>query len=687
LFKALISTRNERGTLLPALSSDAPVGSVVADRIVEYRQQAEEGYQETLRRLSATDLPDRAAITANLQRTHDSLAAARQKADAAEHLAKSARDPSVIADMTGAFTAWIDAVTAANDTVEVAVKLYDPMIDELLLVKQSAWAVRNYYGGVMFKTQVAAASGQPWTQAEIVAMAEDRGRADLAWKTLSDAASRPDMPQNIVASVAKTKQDFIGYLKGEWQAYIDTLNAGKPLIVALEAIEKRNVAAGNAAIDTIFTVLRTMIDWADQQSRHAERNLALNMLALLSAVCFGASGYLVASLRIAQPIRMMTNTMRRLAEGELAVGITGAGRGDEIGAMAAAVHVFRDEMVHAQKLTAQAAEARETEARLIAAASAAREAEAAQQAQVVEALARALAELAEGDLTVSVKHAFAPAYEKLRVDFNAAVAGLRAALQEITTHSEAIDTGTKDIAAAADDLAGRTETQAAGLQQTAAALDEVTATVRQTAEGSGRAQSVATTAKAESESSGKVVAETVTAMGEIEASAKQIGQIIGVIDEIAFQTNLLALNAGVEAARAGEAGRGFAVVAQEVRALAQRAADAAKEIKVLVNNSMQQVERGVRLVGKTGEALHRIQAGIAEINHAVAEIAASAREQAIGLSEVNNAVNQMDQTTQQNAAMVEQSTAAAHSLARETAELNRAVGRFRVAPEATRRAA
>jgi methyl-accepting chemotaxis protein len=174
-------------------------------------------------------------------------------------------------------------------------------------------------------------------------------------------------------------------------------------------------------------------------------------------------------------------------------------------------------------------------------------------------------------------------------------------------------------------------------------------------------------------------------MGEIETSARKIGQIIGVIDEIAFQTNLLALNAGVEAARAGEAGRGFAVVAQEVRALAQRAADAAKEIKVLVSTSMQQVERGVRLVGETGAALRRIQTGIAEINQAVAEIAASAREQAMGLAEVNTAVNQMDQTTQQNAAMVEQSTAATHSLATETAELNRAVGRFRV--EAPRRAA
>jgi methyl-accepting chemotaxis protein len=234
------------------------------------------------------------------------------------------------------------------------------------------------------------------------------------------------------------------------------------------------------------------------------------------------------------------------------------------------------------------------------------------------------------------------------------------------------------MASAADDLARRTEQQAAGLQQTAAALGEVTATVRQTADRSARAQSVATTAKAEADTSGKVVSETVAAMTAIEGSAREIGQIIGVIDEIAFQTNLLALNAGVEAARAGEAGRGFAVVAQEVRALAQRAADAAKQIKVLVTTSMQQVERGVRLVGETGQALGRIQSGVVEMNTAILEIAASAAEQAHGLAEVNLAVSQMDQTTQQNAALVEQSTTATHSLAHVTEELQNSVSKFKV---------
>jgi methyl-accepting chemotaxis protein len=202
--------------------------------------------------------------------------------------------------------------------------------------------------------------------------------------------------------------------------------------------------------------------------------------------------------------------------------------------------------------------------------------------------------------------------------------------------------------------------------------------VRKTAENSGQARSTASAARSEAELSGDVVRQTVAAMSGIETSSRQISNIIGVIDEIAFQTNLLALNAGVEAARAGDAGRGFAVVATEVRALAQRSADAAKEIKALISTSGQEVESGVKLVGETGRALDRIAEQVAKVNELVGEIAASAQEQATGLNQVNTAVNQMDQVTQQNAAMVEQSTAASHSLAGEAEALARLVGRFQI---------
>jgi methyl-accepting chemotaxis protein len=361
------------------------------------------------------------------------------------------------------------------------------------------------------------------------------------------------------------------------------------------------------------------------------------------------------------------------------VAVPTTGRKDEIGDMAEAVGAFKLAALQKERMEAEASAQRATARAERAAAEAERERAAHQQAEVVEALADGLAQLASGNLTFVLTRAFSPEYEGLRNDFNAAVDGLQSAMRKIMAHSEAIGIGTHEIAGSADDLAKRTEQQAASLEQTAAALDEITATVRNTAAGSGRAQSLAATAKGDAETSSQVVREAVAAMGEIEGSARNIGQIISVIDEIAFQTNLLALNAGVEAARAGEAGRGFAVVASEVRALAQRAADAAKEIKTLITTSMQQVERGVRLVGDTGKALNRIQTGVGEINTAIGEIAASANEQATGLAEVNSAVNQMDQVTQQNAAMVEQSTAATHALSQETKELKDAIARFKIA--------
>ncbi|WP_374655711.1 methyl-accepting chemotaxis protein [Phenylobacterium sp.] len=299
-----------------------------------------------------------------------------------------------------------------------------------------------------------------------------------------------------------------------------------------------------------------------------------------------------------------------------------------------------------------------------------------EQNKVVAALAASLKRLADGDLTTHIDSQFTGSHEQIRTDFNAAVESLRATIGSISEATGALRSGSDEISTASNDLSHRTEQQAASLEETAAALDQVTAAVKRSAEGARQASSAASSAKEDASQSGEVVRGAVAAMGEIEQSSGQITQIIGVIDEIAFQTNLLALNAGVEAARAGDAGKGFAVVAQEVRALAQRSADAAKEIKALISNSTAQVARGVKLVGDTGEALTGIVAKVTEIDGLISEIAQSANEQSTSLNEVNSAVNQMDQVTQQNAAMVEEVTAAAASLKGEGVELEKLVSRF-----------
>ena len=300
------------------------------------------------------------------------------------------------------------------------------------------------------------------------------------------------------------------------------------------------------------------------------------------------------------------------------------------------------------------------------------------QETAVDAIGSGLAKLSEGDLTVRIREELPPAYRKLQDDFNGAMDHMHSAMKLIINNTDAMTAGAGEITQAADDLSRRTEQQAATLEETAAAVEEITATVKRTADGANQANAAVSTARRDAEGSGEIVSRTVAAMTSIEKSSEEIGQIIGVIDEIAFQTNLLALNAGVEAARAGDAGKGFAVVAQEVRALAQRSAEAAKEIKALIFTSTTQVKDGVDLVGQTGDALARIVGQVAQISALVSEIAASAQEQATGLSQVNTAVNQMDQVTQQNAAMVEQTTAASHSLAEESQQLADLVARFQV---------
>lgn len=300
------------------------------------------------------------------------------------------------------------------------------------------------------------------------------------------------------------------------------------------------------------------------------------------------------------------------------------------------------------------------------------------QTAAMNALTSALERLAGGDLCATIDQPLAPEFDKLKADFATTVTKLRNAMTTVRQNAEVISSGTREISEAAEDLSQRTERQAASLEETAAALEQITTTVKSAAEGASHARDVVATAKRDAEQGGTVARAAIDAMGSIDKSSEQISRIIGVIDEIAFQTNLLALNAGVEAARAGEAGRGFAVVASEVRALAQRSADAAKEIKSLISTSTTQVKDGVDLVAQTGQSFERIVAQVADINGVVADIANGAAQQVQALQEVNGAVGDIDRVTQQNASMAEEATAASHSLAEKAMELNMLLDGFRL---------
>ncbi|ODT23128.1 MAG: hypothetical protein ABS35_13200 [Kaistia sp. SCN 65-12] len=311
-----------------------------------------------------------------------------------------------------------------------------------------------------------------------------------------------------------------------------------------------------------------------------------------------------------------------------------------------------------------------------------REAEKAREADAVDfavaELAKSLQKLADGDLSCRIDTAFCGPLDELRTSFNASVQKLEGVMSQLGEVALVMRNGTSQIGKANEDLSARSERQAVSVEETASALSSVLSTVKETASVADAVGKLVNQARSGAERSGTIVTDAVSAMSRIEQSSQSISNIIGVIDEIAFQTNLLALNAGVEAARAGEAGKGFAVVAQEVRELAQRSASAAKEIKALINASGQEVRHGVSLVDQAGEALSTISAEVQIISREVARIIEGAKSQALGLAEIDTAIGEIDRNTQQNAAMVEESSAAIQQLVQEATTLDQLMAQFKL---------
>ena len=401
-------------------------------------------------------------------------------------------------------------------------------------------------------------------------------------------------------------------------------------------------------------------------------------LATLAVLAIMTLIGIFVSASLTKPLTGLAGLMERLNGGENDIEIKAVSRGDEIGTMARALESFRQGILDKQHMEAESHRKSEEldEER------AQREMEKARSAQeleeAVDALATGLANLAAGRLDLRIEKSFVPSLDHLRIDFNNSIAGLDATISSIGESANAIRSGSGELKSASEDLSRRTERQAAALEEAAAALGDMTQAVNVSLSRCNVAVEATAGTMQDAHKSTAVVKEAIVAMERIETSSAKIRQIIDVIDQIAFQTNLLALNAGVEAARAGEAGKGFAVVAQEVRELAQKSAAAARDITTLIATSAGDVESGVALVLKTGESLEQIQKRIQSVNDQIGEIATASREQSGRLSEINASVNELDHVTQQNAAMVEETTAAAFSLANEADGLTEQVGQFSV---------
>ncbi len=481
-------------------------------------------------------------------------------------------------------------------------------------------------------------------------------------------------------TVAGIKDSLAAYLaESEKLKQFSAIAAKGPALEIFHGAMKQQADTIDAGLKNLVATNQSLTSEAiDAAQAEQDSAYLLTIASLVLSVSLAIAAIFIVHRRVVRPLDGIAAAMKKVADGDIHQDIPHAERGDEIGEMAAAVAIFRDNAGERMRLERQAAADRASAESERMARDAERNRESGKVEAAVGSLGDALGRLASGDMTCAIDAPFEGELDRLRQDFNTSVARLREALCEVGDNARAIDSGAREIRAAADALARRTEQQAASVEETAAALDQITTTVRDSTKRAEEAGDLVGRTRAGAEKSGEVVRRAIEAMQQIERSSGEIGNIIGVIDDIAFQTNLLALNAGVEAARAGEAGKGFAVVAQEVRELAQRSAKAAREIKALITTSSSQVQNGVALVGETGKALETIVVEVEEINGHVQAIVMAAREQALGLSEINTAVGAMDQGTQQNAAMVEETTAASHGLASDVQALNALIGRFNV---------
>ncbi|MBL0374449.1 methyl-accepting chemotaxis protein [Rhizobium sp. KVB221] len=489
-------------------------------------------------------------------------------------------------------------------------------------------------------------------------LANEAGKSALVGTYVSDIG---DIEKAVVRELPKLIENGSG--PEEFARIDDAIDgAGERLSSMLGTL----AADGRTLADKAVAEAKTQSQWA----LYLQLSLGIIGIAIMGVLFPYHAG------AIRRGVLGVRDSLERIRRDDLDTPVAGWERGDEFGEMARTAEALRESAVEKRSLTAKSLrdyDQNETER-------AARESqklrEETQIRFAVDALATGLANLADGNLSVALDKPFREDLEQVRGDFNRAVEKLQQVISEVKSNSGSIEANSTQMRSAADDLARRTEQQAASLEETSAALEQITSTVRNSTMRADEATKMVDGTKASAEQSSRIVSDAMSAMERIQAASNEIGKIINVIDEIAFQTNLLALNAGVEAARAGEAGKGFAVVAQEVRELAGRAAGAAKDIKILVGRSSTEVRSGVQLVTETGEALGSIASDVARINEIVRAIATAANEQSVGIQEINTAIGQMDQMTQQNAAMVEQTNAASHTLAQDASNLSQIISQF-----------
>jgi methyl-accepting chemotaxis protein len=679
LFQALLAFRIERGDSGSALVVPTSENTKTMASVLSNRNTVIEGMQSVAPIKAGLETKELDSSFATLNQLYDKINAMRTQIDTEVAKPLDQREAGLSGKWMATSGEFLTALEKSSDATEARIRHLQPKLTPLIQIRSGAWAARAIggNGALLFNANLVA--NTPFSPADKVKISGIDSTLSYAWKGMEVLTNHVDTPQQIRDAVVTANST---YFSGDFAALrgklLAKMNAGEKPSMNIDEWRPAVTSALKTIADVAWIAMEQLDKTALLQKSEALQQAIFYLVLFVTVLALAVIGMLVIIMRVVRPIGALTRCMDSLAHGNRDVTVPGETRQDEIGGMARSVEVFRQAAIRNAQLEIEADESRrknEAEREELQ-----RRAEAEAEERLTKAtgsLASGLKRLADGDMLCEIQDQFAPQFEALRHDFNRSVEQLRSALLDVGGTASAVRNGSGEISQASDNLARRTEQQAASLEQTAAALEEITSNVKATSQRAGDARDLVRSTRSRADHSGGVVANAVTAMGRIEEASSKITQIISVIDEIAFQTNLLALNAGVEAARAGEAGKGFAVVAQEVRELAQRSANAAKEIKALIANSEIAVGDGVKLVNETGKGLSEIAEMVQSINVHMDAIATAAQEQSVGLGEVNTAVNHMDQATQQNAAMVEEMNAASAGLAQESVKLGDLLGRFR----------
>jgi methyl-accepting chemotaxis protein len=670
MFISLANLRTDQNFTGALLLKDE-VTTSLPTALANARNDEMAAFTKAIEILGQIDFADKPTALGYFEQSLNQLKDLQQKSDAAMATPKASRP----ADLKVSFDKLTNDIMAhlqsTGAIIKKSVMLRDPLVDQFIHLHDLSWSLRvnsglalsNITNNIIVRGDIPADAKQ--IQANFF------GKLDFLRDTIKSQMANLPANDNLDKGMAAVESLYFDPQFRTLQiASLNALMAGEKLNFTRAQWDNDNAVKVNAIRDLAVAFIDEASKNADEQYRNAAYALILSLIFLVVAAVAAAAVLTTISLRVITPLTRMTSSMHSLSEGALDTPIPSLGRGDEIGAMAKAVQVFRDgarrnieleQEAKASRLQAESEKA-QTQARA--------EAEANERLnRATGALAAGLKRLARGDMLCEISEPFAAQFEPLREDFNNSVSQLREVLIAVGQSAGSVSSGSGEISDASDNLSKRTEQQAASIEETAAALEEITVNVQSNTERTMEVRDFVTEARTKASHASVVVSDAVAAMDRIERSAHQINQNIGVIDEIAFQTNLLALNAGVEAARAGDAGKGFAVVAQEVRELAQRSANAAKEIKALIHSSETAVVEGVRLVNSTGEELGFIAELVQRIDTHVGQIAIASQQQSVGIREVNIAINHMDQSTQSNAAMVEEMNAATAGLANEAVQL------------------